>query len=404
MAGSIGAALGTTYNLPNFVGELFGLTPTETPFLSMIGGLTGGQPTTSKEFTWQNYDLADAAQPSIAEGADPVLAGRVRDETINVTEIHQKGVKISYTKSAAVGSLGPMSTRVWSIMGNQPVQDELSWQMQLAIEEAARDVEVSFLTGTYTHPTSNTARGTRGLVTAATTNHIQVGDTATERTFTAADTGDLFTHTAHGLVVGDEIEISTAGTGGGPLALGTHYWVATTASADTFQVSTSDSDPVNNILAITADTVGTWKYIKCRPLTTSVADDLVLAMFDSGAPLRMPVLLVNGYNKQQFSSLYGYAPEDRNIGGVNIQVIETDFARLGIVADRHVPADTIVLADVSVCVPRFLTIPGKGHFFVEPLAKTGAYDIAQLYGEIGLEYGPERWHGKATGLETKRGI
>ena len=404
MAGSIGAALGTTYNLPNFVGELFGLTPTETPFLSMIGGLTGGESTNSKEFTWQNYDLADAAQPSIAEGADPVLAGRIRDETINITEIHQKGVKISYTKSAATGSLGPMSTRVWSIMGNQPVQDELSWQMQLAVEEAARDVEVSFLTGTYTHPTTNAARGTRGLITATTTNHIQAGATATPLTVTFADTGDLWTDVAHGLTVGDEIEIVTVGTGGTPVTLGSHYWIASTASADTFQVSTSDSDPVNNVLAITADSVGTWQYVKVRPLTTSIVDDLVLSMFDSGAPLRMPVLLVNGYNKQQFSSLYGYAPEDRNIGGVNIQVIETDFAKLGIVVDRHVPADTVVLADVSVCAPVFLAIPGKGHFFVEPLAKTGAYDIAQLYGEIGLKYGPEKWHGKVTGLETKRGI
>jgi hypothetical protein len=33
---------GTTFNLPNFVGELFELTPADTPFLSAIGGLTGG--------------------------------------------------------------------------------------------------------------------------------------------------------------------------------------------------------------------------------------------------------------------------------------------------------------------------------------------------------------------------
>ncbi|MEV6647765.1 hypothetical protein [Amycolatopsis sp. NPDC051371] len=31
------------YNAPNFVGESFALTPTDTPFLSAIGGLTGGK-------------------------------------------------------------------------------------------------------------------------------------------------------------------------------------------------------------------------------------------------------------------------------------------------------------------------------------------------------------------------
>ena len=406
MAGSIGAVLGTTYNLPNFVGELFGLTPTETPIVSISGGLTGGRPTDGNTvFSWQNYDLADAAQPAIVEGADPVLQGRIRDEVFNTVQIFQKGVKLSYTKQAASNEQGPFSTRTWAIMGNQPVQDEMSWQLQLAIEEVARDVEYSFINGTYQKPADNTTgRKTRGLLSAISTNHIKVGDTATERTVTFADTGDVFTHNSHGLVVGDEIEISTAGTGGTPITLGTHYWIATVGTANTFQVSTSSTDPVNNILPITADSVGTWKYIKCRPLTTQVIDDLMLAMYDSGAPLRSPVLVSGGYSKQVVSDIYGYAPEDRMLGGVNIQQLMTDFGTFGIVLDRHLPADTLMLLDMSVIVPRFLPIPGKGHFFLEPLAKTGAYDLAQLYGEVGLEYGPEKWHGKVTGLETKRGI
>jgi hypothetical protein len=37
------AAIANTYSSPNYIGELFGLTPTDTPFLSAIGGLTGGR-------------------------------------------------------------------------------------------------------------------------------------------------------------------------------------------------------------------------------------------------------------------------------------------------------------------------------------------------------------------------
>jgi hypothetical protein len=48
--------------------------------------------------------------------------------------------------------------------------------------------------------------------------------------------------------------------------------------------------------------------------------------------------------------------------------------------------------------PCFLPIPGKGHFFTEPLAKTGAFDRVQLYGEIGLNYGPEQYHGQITSI------
>jgi hypothetical protein len=41
MSGIVG--MGTTYNLPNYVGELFAITPEDTPLLSSIGGLTGGK-------------------------------------------------------------------------------------------------------------------------------------------------------------------------------------------------------------------------------------------------------------------------------------------------------------------------------------------------------------------------
>ena len=98
------SALGTTYNLPNYTGVLFGLTPADTPFFSAIGGLTGGMQTTSTEFEWQTYDLRDASQPAILEGADaPALTGRARANVTNVCQIHHSALGVSYTKLAAVG-------------------------------------------------------------------------------------------------------------------------------------------------------------------------------------------------------------------------------------------------------------------------------------------------------------
>ena len=40
------SGLGDSYDLPNFVGELFNITPSDTPFLSAIGGMTGGKSVT----------------------------------------------------------------------------------------------------------------------------------------------------------------------------------------------------------------------------------------------------------------------------------------------------------------------------------------------------------------------
>lgn len=311
-------AQATTYANPNFVGELFQLTPTETPFLSMIGGLTGGIETTSEEFTWQSDDLPAAAQNVALEGADPTYTNRGRTSYSNVCQIVQKGTEVTYTKQAATGSLGTPGSRSAagaSILGTQPVQDELTRQLMLKTMEAARDVEFSFIQGTYQRPTDNlTERQTRGILSAITTN-------AVDATATPSDTKGHF-------------------------------------------------------LAV------------------------VKEMADNGARFVTPVVMVNSFQKMEMTASFTYAPDSRNVGGVNLTMLETDFAEFGVVYNRHIPTDTILIVDVAFCAPRFLAIDGKGHFFAEPLAQTGSAWKWQLYGEIGLQYGPEIYHGKVENLAT----
>ena len=98
MAGISGQ--GTTFNLPTFVGELFLITPSDTPLLSAIGGLTGGKEVSAKIFEWEFYDLRTASSTRQGlEGANaPTPEGRVRAYGHNVLEIHQEAVEVSYTK------------------------------------------------------------------------------------------------------------------------------------------------------------------------------------------------------------------------------------------------------------------------------------------------------------------
>lgn len=395
MAGGIGNVLGTTYNLPNFVGELFGLTPTETPLLSMIGSLSSGKGVRSKTWNWQTYDLADASSPGgatgLLEGADPTLGARVRGEVSNCVQIFQYGVKLSYSDLAS----RELVANTIATLQNQPIQDEMAWQLMLLLEMAARDVEYVFLNGTYQNPSdNNTGRRTRGIRSAMTSNIVT---TNVEETFTAAASGDLWTLSTHGFALGDEIQITTVGTGGGGLAIDTPYWVISLDSADTFTVSATKG---GSVVTVTGDTAGTWKLTRSADLSKSNIDNLVRTMFDAGAPLRQPIIFSGSFNKQAFSTIYGYAPESRSVGGLNIQQVETDFGTYGIVVDRHLKTSEIYLLDLSVMAPVFMEIPNKGAFFVEPLAKTGSYELNQLYGEIGLEYGPELWHGKITGTTT----
>jgi len=158
-----------TWNQPNFVGELFRLSPLDTPLTTLIGGMTGGKSVDHRVFTWQDTQHRAPAIPAIVEGADATYAAQDRDERKNVVSIKQYGVETTYSKQAETSSLGTAAAAATSILGTQPVQDEHGWQLQIQIEQAALDCELEFLTGTYANPTNGTARQTQGLVGAITT-------------------------------------------------------------------------------------------------------------------------------------------------------------------------------------------------------------------------------------------
>ena len=64
------------------------------------------------------------------------------------------------------------------------------------------------------------------------------------------------------------------------------------------------------------------------------------------------------------------------------------------------PAGTAVLFDPSIMAPVHQMVPGKGNFFLEQLAKTGAGETYQIFGQIGLDHGPEWMSAKFTNIST----
>lgn len=135
-------------------------------------------------------------------------------------------------------------------------------------------------------------------------------------------------------------------------------------------------------------------------LTKAMVQTLLKTMFTNGAVFKDMVIWCNAFQKQMLSSLYGYAPTDRSVGGVNIKQVETDFGSFGVALNRFMPTDTLLLADMSVITPVFQPVPEKGNFFYETLAKTGASEDGQIFGQFGLDHGVETVHGTITGLAT----
>lgn len=397
MAGITGQ--GTTFGLPNYVGELFAITPADTPFLSAIGGLTGGQAADATLFTWQGYDLRDADDSrQRKEGADaPTAEARVRFNAHNVVEIHQESIEISYTKLAATGQYagtGSTNTNAAAVNGSNPVTNELDWQIEQSLKQIARDVEKSFITGTFNNPATNaTARRTRGILEATQTNVVTKGTTVGTAVITAAD--ETFTINAHGLTDGTAVTVSTL-TGGavGVLKPDTLYYVVG-ADTNTFKLA---AKPGGAPIEFATD--GGAVVTKATPLTEPIVIDLMQDVWASGGiqESETATLMSNATLKRALTKIFitdkNFQEQSRTIAGVHVTTIETDFGRLNLMLNRHMPTSVLSVVSLEECAPRFLPVPGKGFLFVEELAKTGAAEKRQIYGEIGLAYGNERKHGK----------
>ena len=311
--------MSTIWALPNYSGELFTADATQTPFLSMIGGLSGGRTTNAFEFTTgQLYSHPAAVQPEISENASttaPAASHIPRAQDSNVVQIHQETIDLTYVKLSNSGQMSGLN-----IAGQQanPV-DEKTWQLQQKIIKIARDVEHSFISGQFQRATNaGVANKTRGMLQLA------------EQSGTSID---------------------AAGAA----------------------------------------------------LSKAMLNNLFREMADGGAMFQNPVMFLSAGMKQAVTEIYnlvvGFAlPASRNVGGLDIQEIEFDFGKLGIVWNRFMPTTAVLVADVAFCAPVFQEVPEKGVFFTEPLAKVGASDREQIYGQIGLDHGPGFAHGSIRNL------
>lgn len=410
MAGASGQ--GTTFNLPNFEGPLYGISPEDHPFLSMLGGLYGGEPVNSTVFSWQEYDLRAAAVRAALEGANaPTAENRVRGNVKNVLQIVHEAIDVSYTKGATANQVQDVGSAHPNISGTgqgNPVRNEYDWQVEQALKQVARDMEYSLINGTFVEPANNsTARKTRGIVEAITTNAVNAA-TATGLTAdvldTSAATTEIWTSTGHGFVDRDEIAAiePTANTTPAIVA-GARFWVDV-IDANTFYLHTSPTlSLASRVIVDTA--VASLDFRRKRPLTASVVKDAMQLAWDNGglSESETATLMVNSWNKRKLSEAFitgaNYQEMSRNVGGVNVQTIETDFGRVNVVLNRYVPVDTIVVVSLDQCRLKWLGTE-KGTFFMEPLAKIGASDRSQLYGEFGLEYGNQLAHAKITDLNS----
>lgn len=310
--------LATSFGVLNYSGMLFNKGNTRCPLSSIIGGRA--KTTNHVEFvTGQEYTTGGGAQPSISETASltaPEASVVTRTQKTNVTQIFQESVGISYAKQSNMGTLSGLN-----VAGQQanPI-NELDFQVAAKMQKINRDIEFTFIQGTFNKATTDSeVNKTRGLVEAITTN----------------------------------------------------------------------------VTAMSSKPLGLWDIA-----------DMVKKIYGANAPtdglcLWCDAVTLFQVNADAVQNGLTVVPAAREINGIALSSVVTPIGVVYLYLGECLPAGTALLLNLNVIAPVYQPVPGKGNFFLEPLAKVGAGEKYQLFGQIGLDHGPEWYHGKFTGISTE---
>ena len=173
----------------------------------------------------------------------------------------------------------------------------------------------------------------------------------------------------------------------------------------TFNEATAD-DEINKTRGMLAAITSNVVAASGAALDLWLVNDAVTKIKESGGDISNLVLLVNAANLMQ---LHGNAIEmgmkvgESYMSTYGIQVRDLllpigAIVRVGL--GEFLPDGTALVYNPSVCGPVEQPTPNKGNFFREELARVGAGTTYQIFGQIGLDHGPEWYHAKITGLST----
>ena len=308
-------AIATSFGVLNYSGMLFNKGNTRCPLSSIIGGRA--KTTNHVEFvTGQEYTTAGGEQTAISETASltaPEATVVTRTQKTNVTQIFHESVGVSYAKQSNMGTLSGIN------IANQQENpmNELDFQVAAKMQKVNRDIEFTFVQGTYNKATTDaTVNKTRGLTEA--------------------------------------IE--------------------------------------SNVIAMASKPLGLW----------NIADG-VKKVYEANAPQDGLVLWCDAttmfqINADAVQNGLTVIPAAREINGIKLSSVVTPLGVVYLYLGEFLPKGTALLLNLDVISPVYQPVPGKGNFFLEQLAKTGAGEQYQLFGQIGLDHGPEWYHAKFTGI------
>lgn len=173
----------------------------------------------------------------------------------------------------------------------------------------------------------------------------------------------------------------------------------------TYNKATAD-DEINKtrgmVAAITTNVIAASN----KPLDLWLLDEAVRGIKSAGGDIDNIYAFVNSANLLQVNGAaiemgmpIGVA-KDTEFGIQVRDVILPVGTTIKLVLGAFIPEGTAIIFNPKYIGPVEQPVPAKGNFFLEELAKTGAGAKYQIFGQIGLDHGPEWYAAKITGLST----
>lgn len=150
-----------------------------------------------------------------------------------------------------------------------------------------------------------------------------------------------------------------------------------------------------NVVAMGGEALGLWDIA-----------DMLKTIYESNAPtdglcLWCDATTLYQINADAVQNDLTVVPAAREINGISLSSVITPLGVVYLYLGECLPSGTALVLNLDAISPVYQPVPGKGNFFLEPLARTGAGEKYQLFGQIGLDHGPEWYHGKFTGISTE---
>lgn len=171
-----------------------------------------------------------------------------------------------------------------------------------------------------------------------------------------------------------------------------------------YQKATNDTTPNKSRGLLTAITTNVIEA-EGKPLTFLLLCEALKSIEENNGSLDGLIIGLDSTSRMQLNADavangLTIVESGRTINGISIDTVLTPLGVVGVRGLKYLPGGSVVIFDPSVMYPVEQPTPGKGNFFLEELAKTGAGTKKQIFGQIGLDHGPEWYAAKITGLST----